>query len=177
MTKPPDIDFARDRSLRRRWRTIVLGLLIVVFSLQLGLLAWRFQAGKGVFAQLDSQRQKLLHKTERLDNVGLSAEQSKAAASVQTMLKSLGTPWELLLTDIERARTKRVTIEAIQPSNEDGSVRISISCADYSGVAEFIDRLSKQELLYDVMLVSEAKADNAVGGLRAVISANWRSAL
>ena len=105
----------------------------------------------------------------------LSPDQLKAAQAAQAMLNNLGVPWENLLTAIEAARTQKILIDAVQPHAEDGSVAISVKCADFAALAEFIERLTQQGDLHDVTLVSEARPENAINSLQAVVSAKWRS--
>jgi predicted dinucleotide-binding enzyme len=176
MKHAPDLDFAYDRAARRRWKNVLLSILGLVFGLQIGMAAWRLQSLESTQAALKSQRQQILKKGARTDSAELSAEQLKTALAAQTMLQNLAVPWESLLTAIETARTKKILVDAIQPHSQDASVSISVSSADFAGVAEFVERLSQQAVLQDVMLVSEALPENAVGSLRAVISASWRNA-
>ena len=177
MKHTPDLDFARDRIAHRRWRLGVISILGLAFGLQMGAAAYRFQSLESTHAAIASQhRQMLANKSQPLTNPGaaLSAEQLKSATAAQAMLDSLAVPWEGLLGAIEAASTPRVLVESIQPRAGDGSVSLSVSSADFGGVAEFIHRLTQQERIYGVMLVSEALPENGTGPLRAVIAANWR---
>ena len=175
MTRVPDLNFARNRATGRRWRNIFLTLLCLAFGLQFGAAAWRWQAVDSKRADLESQHQQLPKKSGRTDSVDLPADQLKAALAAQAMLNSLAVPWEELLSAIEAARTQKILIDAVQPHAEDGSVVISVKCADFAAVAEFIERLAQQGTLQDVMLVSEARPENATSSLQAVISAKWRN--
>lgn len=176
MKRVPNLDFALDRAARQRWRKMAWAVLGLVFGLQVGLAAWRLQSLQSARAALHAQHQQMVGKTIRTDSVELSADQIKVAVGAQSMLDSLAVPWEGLLGAIEEARTQRILIEAIQPHAQDGSVSISVSGQDFVGVAEFIQRLAQQDMLHDVMLVSETLPENAGTTLRAVISANWRNA-
>lgn len=176
MKHAPDLDFAYDRAAQRRWKNVFLGVVGLAFGLQIGMAAWRVQSLESTQAALESQRQQVLKRGSRADSAELSAEQLKSALAAQTMLQNLAVPWESLLTAIETARTKKILVDAIQPHAQEASVNISVSSADFAGVAEFVERLSQQSVLQDVMLVSEALPENVVGSLRAVISASWRNA-
>jgi len=178
MKHTPDLDFARDRAAYRRWRIGVIAMIGLAFGLQMGAAAYRFQSLESTHAALASQHRTILANTSQpLTSPGatLSAEQLKSAKAAQTMLDSLAVPWEGLLGAIEAASTPRVLVEAIQPRADDGSVNISVSSADFEGVAEFVRRLTQQERLLGVMLVSETLPENGAGPLRAVITANWRN--
>lgn len=173
MKHTPDLDFARDRAARQHRRNIFFAVLGLVFGLQIGMAAWRWQSVESEHAALNSQRRQLTGKHVGADGVEPSAEQLKAARGAQAMLDSLALPWEGLLSAIEAARTKTILIDVIQPRTEDGSVSISVSCPDFAGVAEFIEQLVQQGRLHDVMLVSEVLPENASAAMHAVISANW----
>ena len=174
MKHAPDLDFARDRAARRRWRLLVIATLGLAFGLQMGAAAYRFQSLESARSALKSQHQHMLGNHTPATSAALSAGQTKAAVAAQAMLDSLAIPWEGLLGAIEAASTPRVLVEAIQPRTDDGSVNISVSSVDFGGVAEFIQRLQQQQRLYGVMLASEALPENGAGPLRAVITANWR---
>ncbi len=174
MKPVPKLDFAFDRASRRRWRRAVFALLGLAFGLQMGIAAWRFQSIEGARMAMDSQQRQLLGKNTRNKDGALSDAQRNAALGAQAMINSLSVPWESLLGAIEAARTNRVVIDTIQPRAQDGSVSISMSCPDFASVAEFIGRLSRQDVLYGVTLVSEALPESGAGPLRVVISANWR---
>lgn len=175
MKHAPNLDFARNRAAAQRWKMAFLATLGLVAGVQIGVAAWRLQTMEAERSTLDSQHRQLAGKNLRSGSTPLTADQMKAAGGAQAMLASLAVPWEGLLSAIEAARTQRILIDTIQPHSDDGSLTINISCVDFAGVAEFIARLGQQELLQDVMLVSETLPDNG-GALRAVISANWRKA-
>lgn len=175
MKHAPNLDFTRNRAAAQRWKKAFLAVLGLVAGVQIGVAAWRLQTMETQRSALDAQYRQLAGKDLRNGGTVLTADQMKAAGGARAMLDSLAVPWEGLLSAIEAARTQRVLIDTIQPHSDDGSLSINVSCADFAGVAEFIARLGQQELLQDVMLVSEALPDNG-GALRAVISANWRKA-
>ena len=174
--KPPELDFVLDRRARQRWRKLVFAALGLAFGLQLGIAGWRLQSMQAQRNALDAQFRQLQGKPvlARVDTP--SPEQLRLALGAQAMVDSLSVPWEDLLGAIEAARTSRVVVEAIQPRAQDGSVRISVACPDFGCVAEFTQRLARQEQLLAVMLASEALPEGDAGSLRAVISANWRKA-
>jgi hypothetical protein len=174
MKYTPVLDFARDRAARQRGKKVIFAALGLIFGLQVGVMAWRFQSLESARSSLDTQLRQLTGKGARTDSTLLTVDQIKATGSAQAMLDSLVVPWDGLLSAIEAARTNRILVDTIQPRTEDGSVSISVSCPDFAGVAEFVQRLAHQELLHDVKLVSETLPDNGGGSLRAVISANWR---
>ena len=173
MKRAPDLDFAHNRAARQYWKNGVLAALGLVFGVQIGVAAWRLQSIESARTALDSQHRQLVSKTTRAGQVELSAEQLKSGQGAQSMLHALAVPWEGLLAAVEGARTPRILIDAIQPHTEDGSVSINVSCPDFAGVADFIQRLTQQGALHNVMLVSETLPENAGGSLRAVINANW----
>ncbi len=175
MMRTANIDFARDRASNRRYKKALLAILGMVFGLQIGLAAWRFQALEARRATLDVQYRQLTGKSSQTGAAALSPDQLKTVAGAQAMLDSLAVPWEGLLSAIEAARTQHILVDAIQPHAQDGSVSISASSSDFAGVADFIGRLEQQPLLHDVMLVSEALPESGSGSLRVVISANWRT--
>lgn len=175
MRRAPNLDFSQDRAARRRWRDVLLGVIGLAFGLQLGLAAWRWQALQTAREGLVAQQRQLAGKSARADAAVLSPDQLKAAQAAQAMLNNLGVPWENLLTAIEAARTQKILIDAVQPHAEDGSVTISVKCADFAALAEFIERLTQQGDLHEVMLVSEARPENTANSLQAVVSAKWRS--
>lgn len=176
MKRTPDLDFAYDRAAHQRWRKALLATLCLVFGLQFGMAAWRWQSLQSTHAALQAQQRQASGKSARADHAELSADQVKAALAAQAMLDSLAVPWEQLLMAIEEAHTKTIVIDAIQPHAEDGSVSISVNCPDFAGVAEFIEQLVQQGMLHDVMLLSETRPENAGGAMHAVINANWRKA-
>lgn len=174
MKRTPDLDFALDRAAHQRWKKIFFVVLGLGFGLQIGIAAWRLQSLESARAALDSQYRTLTDKSSHFASTRLSAEQIKTAVAAQSMLENLTAPWENLLGAVEAASTKRVLVDAIQPRTQESSVSISVSSADFAGLAEFIQRLAEQEFLHDVMLVSETLPESGGGSLRAVINANWR---
>jgi hypothetical protein len=176
MKRVPDLDFAIDRAARRRWRKVLLGIIGLAIGLQVGLGVWRWQTLQAAREALVSQQRQQFGKSARAEAVELSAEQLKVAVAAQSMLNSLAVPWENLLAAVEVARTQKILVDAVQPHVEDGTVTISVKCADFAALSEFIDRLEQQDSLLDVMLVSEVRQENAANALQATISAKWRSA-
>lgn len=176
MKGAPDLNFAHDRATARGWKNAVLALLGLAFGLQMGAVAWRWQGLQMAQEALVSQQRQQAGKSARADSAELSADQLKAALAAQTMLNSLAVPWEDLLAAIEAARTQKILVDAVQPHAEDGSVTISVKCADFAALADFVERLARQDSLHDVMLVSEARPENAANSLQAVVSAKWRDA-
>ena len=174
MTCPPVLDFAVDRVALTRRRKYLFAALGLALGLQLGLDAWRWQSLDLAQADLLAQQRQRQGQRERVVNVDLTPEQRKVADAAQAMLERLAVPWERMLLAIEGARGPRVFIDTIQPHADVGSVSISVNCAEFADLAEFLRALDRQEDLSDVMLVSEALPDNGAGPLRAVISANWR---
>lgn len=175
MMHTPELDFALDRAVRRRWRSVIFALLGLGFGLQIGVAAWRLQSAEASRTALQAQHNQLAGKSARAANATLTDDQLKVATSAQAMLNGLAVPWEGLLVAIEEARTKQILVEAIQPQAQDGVVTISVSSENFSALAEFIARCSQQAKLVDVALVSETLPDNGTGSLRAVISAHWRN--
>ena len=174
MTRAPRLDFAVDRAARGRHRQWLLAALCLALGLQLGLGAWRWQSLDAAQAELLARQRQAAGQRERVVSVELTPEQRKVADAAQAMLERLAVPWERMLAAIEGARGPRVFIDTIQPHADAGSVSISVNCADFADLAEFIRALDRQDDLSDVMLVSEALPDTGAGPLRAVISANWR---
>ena len=172
MNGTPHLDFAHDRAAHQRRKNTVIAVLGLVFGVQIGMTAWRWQAIESDRAALATQHKQWVVKNAHGKDAELSAEQLKTALAVQSMLDHLTVPWDALLSAIEQARTPLILIDAIEPQAQEGSVSISVSCANFTAVAEFIDRLSHQDMLHDVMLISETLPENG-GSLRAVISANW----
>ncbi len=174
MTPAPNLDFAIDRALRRRWRKLFFSALGLLVVLQIGLAAWRVQAIEAVRTSLTAQRRQLSGTNASAEVAELSPEKIKSVVGAKAMLDSLSVPWERLLSAVEAARTESIVIETIRPRLDDGSVSITITCTDFPCVAEFIKHLVQQESLSDVMLISETLPEKGAGSLRAIITANWR---
>lgn len=168
-----ELDFAFSRSQRRlvrQWALAAVGLLLGV---QLGLGVWRWQAAQGALTDLQAQQRRLVDQGTRRAGDKLSPDQVKLAGSVQTMLGQLAVPWEQVLGAIEQARPSTVVVDSIKPQVQEGSVTISVSCPDFAALNAFTQALAQQQALRDVMLVSEALADNGGGTLRATVAAHW----
>ncbi|MEI8324520.1 MAG: hypothetical protein WCH44_03995, partial [Betaproteobacteria bacterium] len=148
--------------------------IILFFGMQIGLVAWRLQALATARDALTARRLQMEGRNAAVQMPVPSADKIKAVAVAQSMLASLSVPWEGLMGAVEAARTNRIMVESIRPRADDGSVSISISCTDFSCVAEFIKRLAQQDTLSEVALVSETLPETGSGPLRAVINANWR---
>jgi predicted dinucleotide-binding enzyme len=170
-----DLDFALNRAQRLRRRKAVFVALGLIFGLQLGAAAWRWQSLENDRSVLQARQRQLEGKSTRSNLVALTAEQTKLASSAQAMINGLAVPWDSLLQAIETARPPRVVVDVITPHSADGVVSISVSSPDFASVAELVQGLMMQESLHDVMLASEALPDN-VGILRAVVTAHWTSA-
>lgn len=168
-----ELDFALDRTARKRRRQVLIALLGLCFGLQVGLTAWRLQSLADAWETV--QQGQRLGRTAHGE--ALTAEQIKVARSAQAMLDGLSVPWDDLLYAIESARPPRLLVDAIEPRAQDGTVSVSVNSSDFATVAEFVRQLMKQEFLTDVTLVSETLSD-AQGNtrvLRAVITAKWHS--
>jgi hypothetical protein len=172
-----ELDFALNRTERKRRRQALIAVLGLLFGLQVGAAAWRWQSLVDERVALAGQQRQSEQQGVRNNKATLNAEQIKLANSAQVMLDSIGVPWNGVLTAIETARTPRILVESIQPHAQDGTLSISVSGPDFAAVDAFVQGLMQQEQLYGVKLVSEVLSENMGNGqaLRALISANWRS--
>ena len=173
MTKPLVLDFAFNRAAAQRRRKAALALLGLLLGVQCGLGVWRYQAQQERHALAQNQQLQAQNAEFRASNAPLSAAQTQAATRAHAMLAQLAVPWEGLLSAIEAARTPAITIEAVQPQAQEGTLTISANAAQFDAVAGFIARLEQQEFLHNVALVSEAKSDNGAGQLRFTLTAGW----
>ena len=176
MTRSPHINFVQDRAAHQRRIKAVLAVLGLVFGLQLGLSAWRYQSAQSKFQELAAQYRQITGKSAQAGQQAPSSDQIKAATQVQGMLSAISVPWESLLSGIEAARTQGVVIDALQPNLQEGTITISVSAQNFYGVAELVQRLQNQAVFSSVKLESEALPENGAGSLRAVISGQWSKA-
>lgn len=167
-----DLDFALNRAQRSRRQQLAVAALALIFGLQLGAAAWRWQTLQGAQTALQQRQQWLQNKGAHANPAALTAEQNKLGLSAQAMLNSLAVPWDDVLQAIEAARPPRVVVDSIVPHATDGVVSISVSSPDFANVAALVQNLMRQESLYEVMLASEALPDSG-GVLRAVVTAHW----
>ena len=176
MKKTPQLDFAKDRAALQRWHQAALSLLGLAVGLQFGIAAWRYQTQHERLAAVEQKYRQAEVANTRSANAPLSAAQAQDAVRAHAMLAQLSVPWEDLLSAIEAARTLPITIEALQPQAQEGTVSISATAADFSEVAGFIQRLEQQEKLHHVVLLTENRPGNSAGMLRFTLSAHWRQA-
>lgn len=174
MNRAPNLDFARDRRRSASWRQALYAGLAFAFSVQLGVGVWQFQALHSEQAVLKDQMRQLGSRSKVSTAAQWSADDAKLGLSLQAMLSALAIPWDTLLGAIEAARLQPVVIFSVLPKAEDGTVVISLGAPDFASVANFMERLAKQDALSDISLVSEAEPENAKGTLRAVVSARWQ---
>ena len=169
MTFAPGIDLVRDRlARRRRWR-VVVAVVGLVFGLQVGWAALRLQ-------QIDADRA-ALQKPQRTWPVRgtWTTDHVRLATAAQAMLGALAVPWDGLLKAVESACPASVWVEAIQPNPKTGHVSIRVRTRDFADLAELVHRLSRQSILSEVTLASEALSDQG-DVLYAVVQARWRPA-
>ncbi len=170
-----ELDFALDRTARKRRRQVLIALLGLCFGLQVGLAVWRLQS----LADAREAVRQGQHSGRTAHGEVLTAEQIKVARSAQAMLDLLAVPWDDLLHAIESARPPRLLVDAIEPRAQDGTVSVSVNSPDFATVAEFVRQLMTQGFLTDVMLSSETLSDTPSNthALRAVITAKWHTHL
>lgn len=171
-----NLDFALDRAARQRHKRSVLGILGLVFGIQIGVAAWRVQEGVGEISAVKAQLHDTDSRNAQKGAAVLAPDQVILAASAQAMIENLSVPWDELFSSIESARTPTVFVDSITPHAQDASVVIIVKSRDFAVLAKFLRNLSEQAFLAEVELVSETLSEGAGGALRAVIRANWRQA-
>ena len=154
------LDFALDRAALKHRRKLAFAVLGLALGLQLGLGAWRWQSLQAAQEDLQAQQRQRVGQRERVVTIDLTPVQRKAADAAQVMLERLAVPWERMLLAIEAARGPRIFIDTIQPHADLGNVGVSVNCAEFADLAEFMRALERQDDLSEVMLVSEAQPDN-----------------
>lgn len=177
MSRPPRLDFATDRPALRRQRHWLTATLVLALCVQLGWLLQEFVQLRRDQAQQQEQLQHLQHKASPV-RAGLSphwsAQETQLAASLHTMLGALATPWDTLLTAVERARVhQQPVIHSLQSKADDGTLVIQLQARDFARVADFMEQLARQPGIAEVQLASEAQ--DTEGALTAVVRARWEA--
>jgi hypothetical protein len=113
-------------------------------------------------------------------NAGAASLRSGAAEEAGPLVTELGTPWSLLLQELETASQdvgSTVAVLAVEPDRDKGRIRIVAEAKDLPTALAYIERLQKSHALRFPMLDShERRTEDHDQPVRFQLSAEWRVA-
>ena len=108
----------------------------------------------------------------RVSSTPPSAEELDFAADT---IRRLATPWNALFHALEGAQSKDVTLLAVEPDSDSGSVIVTGSARDYASTLGYVSALAAQPALRRVRLQKyETTSAEPQRPLSFTISASWR---
>ena len=155
------------------WLCLALAVVLMV-----AVLAW---AG---YAQ--HQAQKAQHQYAALEQKMAANKLAAAPANPALQqawlaaLQQLNLPWQGLFSALETAQTPELVLLAIEPDASSGLVRITGLANDFAAVQAYLQRLSEQPALSQVLLQNYKNTGISAGatpggGLRFTAQARWQA--
>jgi hypothetical protein len=168
-----EMDFVGD-SRRVRWPGL---LLLLLSAISIGVVIYEYRLSTQRRAGLEYRIAALMRasKPEAPEDAALNA---KVALGAERAAQDLGTPWTLLLAELEQASKDsqgQVALLGVEPDHAKHSVRVTAEARTLELALNYVQRLqSSRSLEYPMLDRHEIRADDPQRPVRFELTGQWK---
>lgn len=167
-----DLDYQRPRVSGLGLALLLCGL-IVAAAATVAVLDARQELAEAQVRLAEAEKPAL--RRQAVATPGKEAQQAMQDGAAVAL--DLRQPWDGLFAAIENAKTDDIALLAVDPNSDRGLLRITAEARQREAMLDFVQRLERESVLHDVVLVEHAvQLQNRDKPVRFTISAAWEVA-
>lgn len=133
---------------------------------------------------LNQQNAVLLNSISQLQRPGdvnrsaktvIPADKQEEISAVRHVMSELSLPWEPLFRTLETLNIPDIKLVAVEPNPRQHKLRLTAEASDTATMLLYVERLSRQPIFKDVLLLTHEQTTNGLMPIRFVVEAAWKS--
>ncbi|PKO25953.1 MAG: hypothetical protein CVU35_01515 [Betaproteobacteria bacterium HGW-Betaproteobacteria-8] len=108
-------------------------------------------------------------------NAVVSAGKQEEIAAVRNVMAELSMPWEPLFRALETLNIPDIKLVAVEPNPRQHKLRLTAEASDTGTMLLYVERMSRQPIFKDVLLLMHEQTTNGMMPIRFVVEAAWTS--
>lgn len=107
-------------------------------------------------------------------NVKVTASKQEEIAVVKGVMTELSLPWESLFRTLETLNIPDIKLVAVEPNPKQHKLRLTAEASDIGTMLLYVERISRQPIFNDVLLLTHEQTTNDMMPVRFVVEAAWK---
>ncbi len=103
-----------------------------------------------------------------------NAGKHEEIAAVKSAMAELSLTWEPLFRTLETLNISDVKLVAVEPNPKQRKLRLTAEASDIGVMLLYVERLAKQPVFKDVLLLTHEQTTNGMMPIRFVVEAVWK---